>query len=154
MAGKPDTRRDMLRARYELLGKGTCKSCGAAIEWWKTTHGKKIPFNLADDDNADAITHFATCPNAAGHRGQGQQPTPPAAPVQAQLLAPPPQQAHVDRLVDGLCRQTNAQCIALVLDGSTIVRWRNGLSGEDGRQSLIAAGNQIRTDIAKQEFAQ
>lgn len=72
-----------------------CRSCGAAIEWRKTTNtGRPAPFdaepsengnvrfhmgtatilNRADAEEARAlgenlhVSHFATCPNAGEHR--------------------------------------------------------------------------------------
>lgn len=52
----------------------TCKSCGAAIVWMKTAAGKSIPVD-AETATADPVfvpgrhrAHFATCPNAKGHR--------------------------------------------------------------------------------------
>lgn len=71
-----------------------CKSCGAAIRWYSTPRGTKIPIDAdpASDGNlvilagvvqnahADLfngipagpryISHFATCPNARKHRAK------------------------------------------------------------------------------------
>ena len=53
MAKLPQTRHEMRRARYEFKGASKCKSCGAAIEWWKTTNGKMMPFNpMPTNDDA------------------------------------------------------------------------------------------------------
>ena len=61
----------------------TCRSCGAAIVWAKTTTGKSMPLDAepVPDGNivlhegvayvtgtGDRKSHFATCPNAARHR--------------------------------------------------------------------------------------
>ena len=69
----------------------TCRSCGAPIRWERTVNGKAIPLDpdpVADgnfgirndgkvasihgfpDDAPRYVTHFATCPNAAQHRGR------------------------------------------------------------------------------------
>lgn len=48
------------------IPKGTpvakCRSCGASIQWIKTTKGKNMPVN------ADGTSHFATCPQAGNWR--------------------------------------------------------------------------------------
>ena len=67
----------------------TCRSCGAAIVWAKTSTGKTIPLDAAPSPRGNMIldeqgvalvvptlsgfgpwmiSHFATCPNAAQHR--------------------------------------------------------------------------------------
>lgn len=55
----------------------TCRSCGAAIVWFKTSSGKKMPVDEATTQPTDAehqldlkrhVSHFATCPNANQHR--------------------------------------------------------------------------------------
>lgn len=54
----------------------TCKSCGASIEWIKTTGGKPMPVDakvitiVTDAGNVvrGRESHFATCPDAAAHR--------------------------------------------------------------------------------------
>lgn len=68
-------------------GPGTCRSCGAAIEWAELTSGKRMPFNppivavrtqgsiLEGDgrtiehvDTSVTTSHFATCPDAKDWR--------------------------------------------------------------------------------------
>jgi hypothetical protein len=66
-------------------GKGRCRSCGAAIEWAETTHGKRIPFDgeiVSVRSQGNAITdrvieyvntsvtptHWQTCPDAKDWR--------------------------------------------------------------------------------------
>ena len=75
-----------------MTHKQQCKSCGAAIRWYRTPAGKRMPVDAepASDGNlvilagvvqpiqADLfrgipsgpryISHFATCPNARKHR--------------------------------------------------------------------------------------
>ncbi len=41
---------------------GKCSGCGAAIFWVVTKNGKRAPFN------ADAVSHWATCPQAESFR--------------------------------------------------------------------------------------
>jgi hypothetical protein len=41
-----------------------CRGCGAQIYWIITPNGKDMPVN------ADGISHFATCPDAAKFRKQ------------------------------------------------------------------------------------
>jgi hypothetical protein len=56
-------------------GKGTCRSCGAAIVWFKTSAGKNMPVDAAGVTQEDLVldltrhtSHFATCPQANQHR--------------------------------------------------------------------------------------
>jgi Zn-finger protein len=42
--------------------KRACKSCLAPIYWIETQAGKRMPVN------ANGVSHFADCPNAASHR--------------------------------------------------------------------------------------
>lgn len=67
----------------------TCKSCGAPVQWAKTSSGKAIPIDPMprEDGNIQLVdygsylgalvgaagsgshvSHFATCKNANGHR--------------------------------------------------------------------------------------
>lgn len=58
-----------------------CKSCGAEIIWIKTPAGKNTPIDAEPAGlfwvhlksgwvtYKGFVSHFATCPNAAGHRG-------------------------------------------------------------------------------------
>lgn len=39
-----------------------CQSCKATVFWCRTPKGKRMPLD------ADGVSHFATCPNAAQHR--------------------------------------------------------------------------------------
>jgi hypothetical protein len=54
-----------------------CKSCGAAIVWFNTKAGRKMPVDASSTKPTDAahqldlkrhVSHFATCPNAIQHR--------------------------------------------------------------------------------------
>lgn len=55
----------------------SCSSCGAAIVWFRTKSGKRMPVDATSTLPTDAehqldlkrhISHFATCPNAPQHR--------------------------------------------------------------------------------------
>lgn len=47
---------------YTFDNLAECSTCQAPIAWAWTPKGNRIPMN------ADGVTHFATCPNAADHR--------------------------------------------------------------------------------------
>jgi hypothetical protein len=62
--------------KLPMLNTSVCRSCGAAIDWYETTAGKKIPMNAGAAEVARvagfsqvaeffaADSHFATCPQA------------------------------------------------------------------------------------------
>jgi hypothetical protein len=71
-------------------GRGTCRSCGADVEWAETIRGKRMPFNppivamrsqgsilegdgrvIEDVDTTVTASHFATCPDADKWRRKG-----------------------------------------------------------------------------------
>ncbi len=77
----------ILQIYADSRGAGTCRSCGAAIEWAELTSGKRMPFNppivavrtqgsiLEGDgrvvehvDSKVSTSHFSTCPDAAEWR--------------------------------------------------------------------------------------
>jgi hypothetical protein len=64
---------------------GTCRSCGAVIEWAQLTSGKRMPFDkivplreqpvlfdgdrrIEEIDTASSPTHFQSCPDARDWR--------------------------------------------------------------------------------------
>lgn len=62
---------------------GTCSSCGAPIYWVRTTTGSRMPLDrgrvlrVVFQDGVWRVlgsykSHFASCPNAAQHRGRGK----------------------------------------------------------------------------------
>lgn len=61
----PDKRADLESFGYSKLNDSQCK-CGAAIEWWATPRGKKMPFFVQKDGTL--IPHWSNCPNAADFR--------------------------------------------------------------------------------------
>ena len=50
----------------ERIG-GLCRSCGADVIWVKTLAGKWMPVDPAEGED-EFVSHFATCPDAAGWR--------------------------------------------------------------------------------------
>lgn len=59
----PTTMDELREQGYKFESDSECKSCGAAIEWWKTPRGKMMPC-----DHGTATPHWSTCPNADQHR--------------------------------------------------------------------------------------
>lgn len=69
-----DVQRDLFGGRkneYELplrADPAHCRSCGAAIVWITTDHGKAMPLSVATIEERDgfkyALPHFADCPQA------------------------------------------------------------------------------------------
>jgi hypothetical protein len=79
MAGSdPTVGRPNVNVYDETPGRGTCRSCGAKVDWYETTGGRKVPINANEvpvrsqtmEDGRVSITflgeqsHFATCPQA------------------------------------------------------------------------------------------
>jgi hypothetical protein len=76
----------ILKIYQDTRGPGTCRSCGAAVEWAELVSGKRMPFDppivvvrtqgslLAGDrtveevDTSVTLSHFATCPDAKDWR--------------------------------------------------------------------------------------
>jgi len=59
------------KGEYELpegASLDTCRSCGAAIVWKKTTNEKWIPLSVATTEERGgvkyALTHFSDCPES------------------------------------------------------------------------------------------
>ena len=55
---------ELRRAGYTFSSHGVCSGCGASIEWWNTPTMSRIPMNLMTNGTSEAVSHFATCPNA------------------------------------------------------------------------------------------
>ena len=58
----PQTRRELRNAYYKFTGFGSCTGCGAAIEWWLTTNGRKMPFDAGVPEDLAMVPHWSTCP--------------------------------------------------------------------------------------------
>ena len=76
MSQFPETPIKMLIAGYDRSNYSVCKSCGAAIEWWITPSGQRIPMNPMPLSYSPAVSHFATCPDADKFRKEPQRCTP------------------------------------------------------------------------------
>ena len=140
--GIPETRKEMLRAGYKFLNPGTCKGCSAAIEWWRTTHNRTIPFNVAASEFDEMTTHWATCPEAKSFKEGGVQPP---APRPARPAPAPPKSA--EHAVIRLRESLNARVVVLIGDDGPVACWRTGLDAEDLRHDLISAANFVRNTI-------
>lgn len=65
----PKTFAEMKDAGYHFSNGSSCRDCHADIEWWETPKGKKMPMNAMETrDDAPAIAHWTTCPNAESFR--------------------------------------------------------------------------------------
>jgi hypothetical protein len=60
----PRTRDELVAGGYKFSNHARCKACQAEVEWWETSRGKKMPFNLMQDGNSPSVTHFVDCPGA------------------------------------------------------------------------------------------
>jgi hypothetical protein len=79
---EPLTSDELKAAGYEYVNDGTCRGCGAAIEWWITPGGKRMPMSVIKaTDRTTTIneamlkrgtdhrqSHFADCPDAVKFR--------------------------------------------------------------------------------------
>ena len=72
----------ILKIYQDTKGPGTCRSCGAAVEWAQLVTGKRMPFDppiivlrtlgnllaleriVEEVDSTVTLSHFATCPDA------------------------------------------------------------------------------------------
>ncbi len=126
----------MLLAKYDCTGPDRrCKSCDAAIEWWKTPKGKSLPFNVPVGPYPDheALTlHWSVCPAMQ----KDGAPTKPA-------------QAGRDPLeaVRGLAREFGARVVVLLLPEGPVWVSRDGIAAEDIKQDLITAAHTIRREM-------
>ena len=70
----PATSDELKRAGFEYTNDGVCRSCGAAIEWYVTPGGKKIPMSVIKPGDPLKTSaefrqpHFADCPEASNFR--------------------------------------------------------------------------------------
>ena len=65
----PETRAKLKEAGYDFMTTKRCR-CGAAMELWHTPKDQIIPMDAMSDDDAPAISHWATCSEAAQFRKQ------------------------------------------------------------------------------------
>jgi hypothetical protein len=75
----PEKREDLVAMGYVFDNEGRCRGCGAAIEWWITPNGKKMPMSVKDvkDESKSfpqpvlrtiRVPHWSDCPNAEDFR--------------------------------------------------------------------------------------
>jgi hypothetical protein len=64
----PATLAALEAAGYTRMVYTRCSGCGAAMEFWRTPGGKRIPMNPMSSPEAEAVSHFATCTSAAKFR--------------------------------------------------------------------------------------
>lgn len=62
------TRDQLIETGYKFENHGVCRSCKAEIEWWTTPKNARSPYDLMPTGSSQAISHFATCPDAASFR--------------------------------------------------------------------------------------
>lgn len=158
----PRDRHEMRRANYEYRGTSACKSCGAAIEWWKTTNGKNMPFDppkAADPEAAEheyAVTHWVTCPNARQHRADRTAAAPATAPASTLFDGPATQQNKqqmterqtpelLQRETEWFARRHGARCVVTLCGGALdVFTVRDGEDAEQLRSDLITLANAAR----------
>jgi len=70
----PASSDELKAAGYEYDNDAVCRGCQAAIEWWITPNGKKMPMSVAKagpvlKTSAEVrIPHWSDCPNAQDFR--------------------------------------------------------------------------------------
>jgi hypothetical protein len=74
----PESRADLEALGYVFDNEARCRGCGAAIEWWLTPKGKKMPMSVKEVRETDSpvspvkewrrIPHFSDCPKVADFR--------------------------------------------------------------------------------------
>lgn len=62
----PETTAELEAAGYKFLNDANCSGCGAAIQWWQTPKGKRMPMDVDLDGNCES--HFSTCPKSKDFR--------------------------------------------------------------------------------------
>lgn len=139
----PDTRHAMRRAGYKLISTSACKACAAPIEWWQTTNGKKMPFDVDSNEDAAAVTHFGTCLNSKDFSGQGQA----AAKAPAAQTPAPGSRARLEQELCQMVDRTRARAIVLIDDHGDVLAYRLGLDAEQVRSDVISAANHLRSAI-------
>lgn len=64
----PATREAMEAEGYLRGCYSRCRGCNRPMEFWRTPAGKMIPMDPMDQPDSEAVSHFATCPNATQFR--------------------------------------------------------------------------------------
>lgn len=138
--GPPQRRKDMLRANYELKDTRDCRYCGVAIEWWKTTKGRMLPFDLPKTQPPELEV-------AVVHKCSARAATPAATPRRELTL----EQDQL-RAVELLASQLKARVLVAILeDGTFRYTVQRGIPAEDVRHELITLANNLRRDLEAQQ---
>ena len=69
----PATQAEMFAKGYARANYSRCSGCKAAIEWWRTPKGIRIPMDPMAMPSSPAVSHFATCTKVEQFR-KGPQP--------------------------------------------------------------------------------
>jgi hypothetical protein len=79
----PKDREAMEKQGYRREFYSRCRGCHAAMEWWYSPAGKRLPMDPMEHPDTPAISHFATCPEAQKFRKEPQRCTSPISTSQA-----------------------------------------------------------------------
>ena len=131
----PETRSEMLRARYKLLSRSNCRRCHQPIEWWQTTNGKKLPFDPPPNPDAAYVMEE----RAKVHPSDCQPTSRPA----LHELRPDDRKQRVEEIA----QQFGARLVLVLDDEGYSYANRLGLDPEDLKQELISAANGIRREM-------
>jgi hypothetical protein len=70
----PATSAALKASGWEYDNDSECRGCGAAIEWWITPKGKKMPMSVKNESTIHEVKrdvrmpHWSDCPNAGDFR--------------------------------------------------------------------------------------
>lgn len=56
------------QAGWVFENDATCRGCGADIEWWTTSAGRKMPMEPMPRGGSPAVSHFSVCTEADSFR--------------------------------------------------------------------------------------
>lgn len=73
----PTTLEELIAAGYGFKNHGTCRGCGADLEWWRSPRGRSMPMNPMHAGGDQAVAHWATCPQAESFRNRNKAGIPP-----------------------------------------------------------------------------
>jgi hypothetical protein len=131
----PETRSEMLKARYKCLNsRATCPRCSAPIEWWESTRGIKLPF-----DPPPAGVRYPQEEIAQLHPRDCQPASRPA----LHQLRPEERKGKVQQIAE----QLGARVVLVLDDEGFSYANRPGLDAEDVKQDLISAANYISREM-------
>lgn len=66
----PKTRDELVAAGYKFQEHSVCRgaTCKKEIEWWRSPNDRPMPFDLMQNGDSPAVTHFTTCPDRDAFR--------------------------------------------------------------------------------------